>query len=102
MTPDRKHPTAGFWITVALVAVLVGYPLSFGPACWWFSDSELNGGVVVNIVPHVYWPTGWLAENGPEPLSRAINWYGTLWIYWVHVPVNRAGDRWIVLVHQSD
>ena len=33
MTP-RKHPSAAFWITVALVAVLVGYPLSFGPACW--------------------------------------------------------------------
>jgi hypothetical protein len=30
---DRK-PTAGFWITVAFVALLVGYPLSFGPA-WW-------------------------------------------------------------------
>ncbi len=24
MTPDRKKPTAGFWIIVALVAVLVG------------------------------------------------------------------------------
>ncbi len=24
---DRKKPTAGFWITVALVTVLVGYPL---------------------------------------------------------------------------
>ena len=34
MTSDRKKPTAGFWITVALVAVLVGYPLSFGPAGW--------------------------------------------------------------------
>jgi hypothetical protein len=34
MTSPRKHPTAGFWITLALVAVLVGYPLSFGPACW--------------------------------------------------------------------
>lgn len=33
MTSPRK-PAAGFWITVALVAVLVGYPLSFGPACW--------------------------------------------------------------------
>ena len=34
MTTDRKHPSAAFWITVALVVVLVGYPLSFGPACW--------------------------------------------------------------------
>jgi len=32
MTSDHK-PTAGFWITVALVVVLVAYPLSFGPAC---------------------------------------------------------------------
>jgi len=29
LIPDRKHPpTAAFWITVALVAVLVGYPRS--------------------------------------------------------------------------
>ncbi len=34
MTTDHKHPTAAFWLTVALVVVLVGYPLSFGPACW--------------------------------------------------------------------
>jgi hypothetical protein len=29
MTPDRKKPSAALWITVALLAVLVGYPLSF-------------------------------------------------------------------------
>ena len=29
---DRKNPSAGFWITVALVVGLVGDPLSFGPA----------------------------------------------------------------------
>jgi len=34
MTPDRKHPSAAFWITAALVAVLVAYPLSLGPAIW--------------------------------------------------------------------
>ena len=31
---QKKKPTAGFWITVALVVALVAYPLSFGPACW--------------------------------------------------------------------
>jgi len=35
MTSDGKHPSAGFWITVGLLAVLVAYPLSIGPACWW-------------------------------------------------------------------
>jgi len=34
MSEDRKKPTAGFWITVALATMLVGYPLSFGPAGW--------------------------------------------------------------------
>ncbi len=33
MALDRKHPTAAFGLTVALVAVLVAYPLSWGPAC---------------------------------------------------------------------
>jgi hypothetical protein len=33
-TSPKTKPTAGFWITVTLVAVLVAYPLSFGLACW--------------------------------------------------------------------
>jgi hypothetical protein len=33
---SARNPTAGFWITVALVAVLVGYPLSIGPTEWIF------------------------------------------------------------------
>jgi hypothetical protein len=101
MSEERKKAGAGFWCIVLLVVALVSYPLSFGPACWWFSDSELDGGVVVNIASNVYWPIGWLAQNGPESLSDAINWYGTLRIYWVHVSVNGAGDRWIVLVQKN-
>jgi len=31
---DRKKPIAAFWITASLVAVLLGYPLSYGPWCW--------------------------------------------------------------------
>jgi len=33
MNEFRKQPSASFWATV-LLAVLVLYPLSFGPACW--------------------------------------------------------------------
>ena len=32
MTRTGKKAGFGFWVTVALVATLVGYPLSFGPA----------------------------------------------------------------------
>jgi len=60
MTSPRK-PTAGFWITVALVAVLVGYPLSFGPACWITSWCNLDGRWILVM----YRPVIWLAETAP-------------------------------------
>jgi hypothetical protein len=31
---SRKKPGVAFWATVALVVVLMAYPVSFGPACW--------------------------------------------------------------------
>jgi len=37
MSEERKKPTAGFWITVAVVAVLA-YLVSIGPAYWACSD----------------------------------------------------------------
>ena len=99
---SRNKPGVAFWATVVVVVVLVAYPLSFGPACWWFYNTEMDpSGVAVNIAPRIYWPIGWLAESGPPSVSRAINWYGTVWIYWVHVPTDNAGDRWIVLVQKS-
>jgi hypothetical protein len=32
--PPRNKPGVAFWTAVGLVVMLVGYPLSFGPACW--------------------------------------------------------------------
>jgi hypothetical protein len=46
---DRKQPSVAFWITVALVAVLVGYPLSLGPACWITSKIESGESVVTAV-----------------------------------------------------
>jgi len=51
---DHKHPTAAFWITVALVVVLVGYPLSFGAACWL---TRARDGILLG--PAIYLPLGW-------------------------------------------
>ena len=53
---DRKKPTAGFWITVALVAVLVGYPLSFGPACWISSRTNSTGETESALPVNLYQP----------------------------------------------
>ena len=49
---SHKHPSAAFWITAALVVVLAGYPLSFGPACWLTSHT----GIGTPFVPTVYRP----------------------------------------------
>ena len=74
---DRKNPTPGFWFTVALVAALVGYPLSYGVCAWlWWRDK-----IPHSIEPALAWfytPFTWAITNGPEPLSSAVKWYGDL------------------------
>jgi hypothetical protein len=42
-----------FWATVAVVVGLVGYPLSFGPACW---AASWNVGMPLNWMETLYWP----------------------------------------------
>ena len=37
---ERKKSGVAFWAAVVLVVLLVGYPLSFGPACWITSRAE--------------------------------------------------------------
>jgi hypothetical protein len=84
MTSPRK-PTAGFWITVALVAVLVGYPLSFGPACWMSSRLKAD---TLNLSA-IYRPiTSGLNINYSGKLDSAIRWYAKVgavdqfWGWW--------------------
>jgi len=52
MTSDRKKPGVAFWTTVVVVVLLVGYPLSFGPACWISSRT----GFALRALPTVYRP----------------------------------------------
>lgn len=74
-------PGVAFWATVALVVVFVGYPLSFGPACW--VTSRLNTGA--NVLPSAYRPIIWgLSMSG---LNKPIRWYARVgaaptWDWW--------------------
>jgi hypothetical protein len=70
---DRKKPPAGFWITVALVAVLVGYPLSFGPAIWLTARGYFRESAVQSF----YMPILWSAAQA-ELLEDGLVWWGTL------------------------
>jgi hypothetical protein len=75
---DRKKPGVAFWATVVVVAVLVAYPLSIGPAC-----GVLNRTGWPEWARHSYWlvyaPILWIYENGPEPIHDAIAWYCHVW-----------------------
>jgi hypothetical protein len=78
MTPDRKRPTAGFSITVALLAVLVGYPLGYGPAIW-LVNQRWCPGLVVSGYLVIYSPFHLLQLYGPQPVHDALDWYARLW-----------------------
>ena len=61
---------------VTLTVLLSLYVLSFGPACWWFSD--WSSGYYHRMPPSIYWPIGRAARYGPWPIRRAICWYAQL------------------------
>jgi hypothetical protein len=68
-----KKPTAGLWLAVALVVMLVAYPLSFGPACW--ISSRTN--TAASAIPIAYRPIVWcMAHN--RGLGKVVNWYSEL------------------------
>jgi len=94
MTPSR-HPSAAFWITVALVAVLVTYPLSFGPACWLTASSDRFAKPDRAMI--IYWPLGGAAAQGPEPVYKTLRWWMCLGVSGhrhVRVPTNSSGSEW--------
>ncbi len=72
MTSSRKKPGVAFWATVAVVAVLVAYPLSFGPACWiaWRASRA------VPVIAMIYSPLVRTGFRGPAPIRRALWWWG--------------------------
>jgi hypothetical protein len=70
MSNDRKKPTAGFWITVALAVVLVGYPLSFGPACWVMGRS-----IPVFPTAYAYLPLIVVANAAPHWIRKPVAHY---------------------------
>lgn len=71
---EQKKSSIGFWITVTVVAVLVLYPLSFGPACW-IASQEMGTHGFINLI---YRPMIWVVIHYPESKSaRAIRRYAS-------------------------
>ena len=76
---DRKHPSVAPWLTVALVAVLVGYPMSIGPA-YWLQRQDWAYGSTCGPFHAIYGPIIWIYQQGPRPAHDAIGWYLDLWL----------------------
>ena len=73
---NERKPSAGFWIAVAIVAIVILYPLSLGPACW--ISSRLGAGALVVSV--VYRPITWFVPTRrvifrPNQLEAAMRHY---------------------------
>lgn len=85
------------WILTVLIGLPVLYVLSFGPACWWFSTpphEPLDIGYSAfqyHTVSRFYWPIGWLAKHGPDPVGQFIFWYATINGKHVVLPCDLSG-----------
>jgi hypothetical protein len=69
---DRKQPSVAIFATVMLVAVLVLYPLSFGPACWIVDSGELKPW---GSLRNTYWPIHQIVSRLPV-IREAVCWWG--------------------------
>jgi hypothetical protein len=47
--------------------------------------------------PRAYWPIRWLIAYGPQPVSRALQWYALLRIDRVWLPTSSKGYYTIVM-----
>ena len=76
---DRKKPGVAFWATVVLVMVLVGYPLSIGPAVWLAVKTEAPGWVF-DALETSNNQLLWLAilSGLDEPYLRYFGWWRSL------------------------
>ncbi len=75
---EHRKPGVAFWTSVT-AALLLAYPLSFGPACW--MTSRLGAGA--RFIPIVYRPMTvplrWWDDAGTlAPVGSAVNWYSQL------------------------
>ncbi len=62
---SRKKPGVAFWATMVVVAGLVAYPLSFGPACWMF-ENRLVPLRWIKTAETVFHPLGLAAQSSPN------------------------------------
>lgn len=76
------------WWPIAVLAMLLTYPLSFGPACW--MASRLPDDVSTRFVSAFYLPVIWLCRDSPTCVTTYLQNYANY------------GSRETIIVIMSD
>lgn len=95
MDERKKHGWA-FWATVALIALPIGYVLSFGPACWIAAVPNAEWGGVPNRGMMIYWPLGWAWTT----IGPCLEWWAAAFVpagSAVLLPTSSTGDQWDIV-----
>jgi len=71
---SRNHPSAAFWATVMVVVALAGYPLSFGPACWFATRGAWDSPGRTAVL-YGYYPVLWIGQVVPDRVGQVIDSY---------------------------
>lgn len=85
-TSEREPRSSGTALMWFAIIVVVGYPLSSGPAIWCYEYFSLSGSVVGTALEIIYLPFNWVVEwSGPKGvLNSCIQTWGELWTELAH------------------
>jgi hypothetical protein len=79
MSVERKRPGAGFWATVAIVLMLVGYPLSYPPVVR-LANRGFFPEAFEPAIDLFDRPMTWFLYKAPDnKLKDLMFWYLRLW-----------------------
>jgi hypothetical protein len=78
---DHKKPGVAFWVTVAVVVglVVLGYPLSVGPANWLMRHGMFPEWTH-STLGTLYQPLNLACDNS-EIFANVMRWYVSLWVH---------------------
>jgi hypothetical protein len=89
MTSSRKKPGMAFWATVVVVAVLVVYPLSYGP--WHYARCYF--GVIsaaTRLTHRPFAPLAFAVDHVPPYIAEP---YCEYCLWWVRLGISHWGDE---------
>lgn len=81
---ERHQKTLWPWILTTVVAVLILYPLSLGPAIWLQASGHWPASMF--WADHVYDPLRWVIYHSPQQIQDAWVSYLTWWASQANMP----------------